>query len=714
MKPRLMFLLLPLVAKERIAMTIRATALVLMLLASFSVATAQMTHEETVVRASYAKLAYAARMGVLVRNVLGAPAGNHVLDQPAELRRQMDAELTFQLRNFVVGNLSDIGEARWDSLVTKPRGDLISVGTGYLPYRTPSSKGETLTEMNYILADWGAVNESSGDLDWNMPVRKVIADLPLDTLKPLVVYSRYASYSVTVTLDQHERTYLALFLFGKNPDGSEAVFTVDHILGMGVLNFIIEHSIYPQPLLETHVREWPGVREWIASAGVSSEASVRDVVCDVVTGKCGIPTRLLEQSLKVRIDPDSRKIVPKPHASKVPQASIPPPGSPTSCSGYDITANSSPSAFGTMDHNAGGQHSVTQNATSTCSYTSGGSQNCNANCQVTSAAGSITADTGGTASHNCHVVGLNWADGNAFATNGAASCTGNLFGGSTECASAVCNCTITVSAGGIVTGSPTVIWSGASPVTMTCNAEPDPTYHGGGGGGDGETGCCGGQEICSGRMVCDPSTCGCTYGSPIIVDTTGHGFHLTSAENGVTFDILGSGRPIKIAWTEAGSGNAFLALDRNHDGKIDNGTELFGNHTAQPPSSGPNGYLALEEFDKPENGGNGDGLIDQRDAVFSHLLLWIDTNHDGVSQPEELHTLPELGVFSISLHYRELPYTDAYGNWFHYCAALNPNPIDGESRDGRWTYDVFFYPDASARTCPKRANFDLLRVERSL
>jgi len=189
------------------------------------------------------------------------------------------------------------------------------------------------------------------------------------------------------------------------------------------------------------------------------------------------------------------------------------------------------------------------------------------------------------------------------------------------------------------------------------------------------------------------SPCG---GSPIIVDTTGGGFHLTSAADGVVFDIRGDGHAVKLSWTAKNSGNAFLALDRNHNGKIDNGKELFGNFTAQPATDHPNGYLALAEFDKPENGGNGDGIIDSRDAVFSHLLLWIDENHDGISQPDELHTLPELGVYSINLHYRDdLHYFDQYGNWFHYQANLNPDlkdgeSKDGESKDGRMTYDVFF------------------------
>jgi hypothetical protein len=222
----------------------------------------------------------------------------------------------------------------------------------------------------------------------------------------------------------------------------------------------------------------------------------------------------------------------------------------------------------------------------------------------------------------------------------------------------------------------------------TANVAPDESCGSGCGGG----GCCDGTILCNvPRQKCDTDSCACvSSGSPILVDTTGKGFRMTPVEEGVTFDIFANHRPVKMAWTAPDSGNAFLALDRDGNGRIDNGKELFGNITAQPTSDEPNGYMALAEFDKPEKGGNGDGIIDGRDAVYSRLRLWIDANHDGISQPEELHTLPELGVFSIGLRYRDEQYTDRYGNWFRYRAAVNPNPLDGQSRDGRWSYDVFF------------------------
>ncbi len=180
------------------------------------------------------------------------------------------------------------------------------------------------------------------------------------------------------------------------------------------------------------------------------------------------------------------------------------------------------------------------------------------------------------------------------------------------------------------------------------------------------------------------SVAGCS--SPIIIDTDGTGFHLTSAANGVMFDFYGNGVPIQIAWTKTGSGTGFLALPK--DGKITSARDLFGNVTAQPlmKTRPPNGFAALAIYDSPAYGGNNDGVIDSKDAVWSKLRVWIDANHDGVSQPEELHTLEEVGIVGIAVHYERTGYTDQFGNHFRYEGHLIP--VRGDNVD-RKIFDVF-------------------------
>ena len=198
--------------------------------------------------------------------------------------------------------------------------------------------------------------------------------------------------------------------------------------------------------------------------------------------------------------------------------------------------------------------------------------------------------------------------------------------------------------------------------------------------------------------TCTYGAAGCPYGwvntgqccqpwhvDPIVIDVDGSGFYLTDAQHGVSFDFFGVKKSLQLPWIAQHSTNAFLVLDIDGNGTIDSGRELFGNMTPQPKSSDANGFLALAEYDKQANGGNGDGVIDYRDAVYSSLRLWRDSNHNGVSETTELHSLAELGVATIELDYKLSKKTDEYGNQFRYRGKVRG--MDG-AQLGRWAWDV--------------------------
>lgn len=150
--------------------------------------------------------------------------------------------------------------------------------------------------------------------------------------------------------------------------------------------------------------------------------------------------------------------------------------------------------------------------------------------------------------------------------------------------------------------------------------------------------------------------------------------------------MSGGGQRYQIAWTIPNSDDAWLALDRNGNGQIDSGKELFGNVTEQPASAEPQGFSALAVFDATIKGGNNDGRIDNRDAIFNSLRLWQDANHNGISEPSELQTLPSLDIAAIDLNYKESRRTDEFGNLFRYRSKVYDQH---GARVARWAWDVF-------------------------
>ncbi|MER9518842.1 type I secretion C-terminal target domain-containing protein, partial [Mesorhizobium sp. M0614] len=149
---------------------------------------------------------------------------------------------------------------------------------------------------------------------------------------------------------------------------------------------------------------------------------------------------------------------------------------------------------------------------------------------------------------------------------------------------------------------------------------------------------------------------------PIILDLNHNGFAFSDVSHGVQFDMNGDGAKEQLAWNTSHDG--MLAVDLNHDGKIDDGTELF-----TPNFGGGNfasGAAALASLDS-----NHDGVIDHNDTAFDSLLIWKDANANGTSDAGELSHLADNGIVSIST-----------------AATPTVGEIDGQTVTGNGTFQM--------------------------
>ena len=132
---------------------------------------------------------------------------------------------------------------------------------------------------------------------------------------------------------------------------------------------------------------------------------------------------------------------------------------------------------------------------------------------------------------------------------------------------------------------------------------------------------------------------------PLVFDLDKDGLETTgiSAANTIYFDHDDDGIKTASGWVK--SDDAFLVLDKNANGLIDSGRELFGDATRKS-----NGRLATDGFDALQDlDSNGDGKINNNDSQFANLRLWRDLNQDGISQSNELFTLSSQNIAAINV-----------------------------------------------------------------
>ena len=188
--------------------------------------------------------------------------------------------------------------------------------------------------------------------------------------------------------------------------------------------------------------------------------------------------------------------------------------------------------------------------------------------------------------------------------------------------------------------------------------------------------------------------------TPIVLDLDGNGIQTIAREDsGGKFDLLGTGAGIDSGWIS--SGDAFLAVDIDGDGKVTSVAELFGGY------SKGDGFAKLESFDS-----NGDGFVDAKDAAFGDLRVWQDLNGNHQTDDGELRSLSEAGVASLKVDFVELPAIDEQGNL--HLERSSATLADGSSIDMADVYFNVSVADAEAAGIELPSLSALLGDDRSL
>ncbi|HSE31134.1 MAG TPA: hypothetical protein VLA93_06125 [Pyrinomonadaceae bacterium] len=612
--------------------------------------TRAVTPQEQTVRAVYGKL-----------TALNRAANNLATTDESQDGRRV---LKFELSSFHVGPIGEILSRPHNEFVTGFGGETISLVRQVSVHNKQPER--VAFKAEWVQGEYASAYESQ----WSLA--QIFAFYPADYYD----IGSYASYEVTVVLQGRTRHYKALALFSKSFDPGNQLDTKfwDFVLGGGgSLNQLLdERRPAKEPIPQsyspgeyeysTQVQSKSGGADYTTLISDSGDDPLEPVLTDANEETMTIGTEAGLGSLVTKVREDRTEHLDGEHGEKVGFQ-----GNCTSEPGFEQRCVVEMPFTDTYDRGTiSGLFRGHQLAVDEKSETATGPLNSSISCWAARGIAVSSCFFG-----SCAVTGSLSGAGTSVRMTG-----GNLWNG--ELAH---RHTCRLPGGGTNCTTPGIDGTCPPGTSMDafgmCCVNPDSW----------ETECNVELIRCIRSIgIFDPFACECIPSSPIIVDIKGDGIALTNAVSGVDFDLNGDGAVEPLGWTRENSDDAWLALDRNGNNTIDNGAELFGTLTPQPAAPHRNGFLALAEFDNQENGGNGDGLIDQNDAIFSSLRLWQDKNHDGISDATELHTLTALNIKSFALDYKESKRTDEFGNEFRYRAKVNDTKLGSV---GRWAWDVF-------------------------
>jgi hypothetical protein len=254
---------------------------------------ANMTHEEAMVRTAYAKFAYASEQEVIGHLALeadGAPLPKEYSGLTSD-QRLADAQVTFALSDFEIGNLSDIINRKAITLIAPPIGEMLMADTPVYGYGGDSN-GIGLNWYS-VKPHWQQASATSPEV-LNATLGELY-EIEWKAQPSPIQWQRYASYSVTVTFQGKSRgPYKALFVFGHDTKGNEMLVPEDGTIDSIALATALSVHLFPDPFVRSRLRTFPVVANWLNAkqkSGSACSVGQRDVCCDLIQLQCGPGSR---------------------------------------------------------------------------------------------------------------------------------------------------------------------------------------------------------------------------------------------------------------------------------------------------------------------------------------------------------------------------------------------------------------------------------------
>jgi hypothetical protein len=264
-------------------MSFRYVVAMLLLLSGGIAKSQQMSHEEEVVRTTYARLAYAAQVNEI--HNLWLEKGQREQIDPVQFNLRMAQGLRFELSDFKVGPVSEILPVNYEDLVTKPNhttGGSLDIGAGHVGGSNRDANGN-VTESTSAIAQARWIPSHDISENWDASFGAIYS-----LMEEAGKHNRYAAFKVTATFQDRSRAYLAMFLFGPGDGKNEAILAMDPIINGGGLARFITEDAYPGTLIEGGLAgKDPVVREWLRTQQ-TTQGVKGELHCDAATGRCGI------------------------------------------------------------------------------------------------------------------------------------------------------------------------------------------------------------------------------------------------------------------------------------------------------------------------------------------------------------------------------------------------------------------------------------------